>query len=46
VYGEPFSGVVSYEGLKEFARPRTFDFLRNGSSIGTIAYDQLSGPMK
>jgi Domain of unknown function (DUF5916)/Carbohydrate family 9 binding domain-like len=42
VYLEPFSGVGTYEGLKEFAKPRTFDFLRYGSSIGTIAYDKLS----
>jgi hypothetical protein len=41
VYLEPFSGVGSYEGLKEFARPRTFDFLRYGSDTGTITYDQL-----
>jgi hypothetical protein len=40
VYLEPFFGVGRYWGFKELARPRTFDFLRYGSDVGTIAYDE------
>jgi len=29
--------VGDYGDLKEFAAPRTFDFLRYGTDIGTIA---------
>jgi hypothetical protein len=37
VYVEPFISVGDYRGLKEFAQPGAFDFLRYGEDVGTIA---------
>lgn len=35
LYAEPFISSGDYRGLKEFARPGGFDFLRYGDDIGT-----------
>ncbi|MDH3205547.1 MAG: carbohydrate binding family 9 domain-containing protein [Gemmatimonadota bacterium] len=37
LYAEPFISSGDYSGLKEFAQPGTFDFLRYGDDIGTIS---------
>ncbi len=42
LYVEPFISVGDYSALKEFARPRAFDFLRYGDDVGTIT-QQASG---
>ena len=39
LYAQPLVSSGRYWGLKEFARPRTFDFMRYGADAGTIAYD-------
>ena len=36
-YVEPFISAGDYSGLKQLAAPRTFDFLRYGQDIGTLA---------
>jgi hypothetical protein len=36
LYAEPFVSVGDYGALKQFARPRTFDFLTYGTDIGTL----------
>ncbi|MFP3948143.1 MAG: DUF5916 domain-containing protein [Longimicrobiales bacterium] len=36
LYAEPFMSSGDYSGLKEFDRPRAFDFLRYGDDTGTI----------
>ena len=38
-YVQPFVSAVRYEGFKEFAAPRTYDFAVYGQDRGTIAYD-------
>ncbi len=40
VYTQPLIGSGRYPTIKEFARPRAFDFLVYGRDIGTIAYDE------
>jgi hypothetical protein len=42
VYAQPLLSTGRYWNLKEFARPRTFDFTRYGIDGGTIAYDAAS----
>ncbi len=37
LYVEPFISVGQYRHLKELAAPRTFDFLRYGTDVGTIS---------
>jgi hypothetical protein len=37
LYAEPFISAGDYSGLKEFARPGSFDFLRYGEDVGTVA---------
>jgi hypothetical protein len=39
LYAEPFISVGDYRGLKEFARPGAFDFLRYGDDVGTSSQD-------
>jgi hypothetical protein len=39
LYAQPLVSSGRYWGLKEFARPRTFEFTRYGTDAGTIAYD-------
>lgn len=39
IFMQPLVSVGHYEGFKEFARPRTFDFTRFGVDRGTLAYD-------
>jgi hypothetical protein len=36
LYVEPFLSAGDYRGLKQFARPGAFDFLRYGEDIGTL----------
>ncbi|RPJ64747.1 MAG: hypothetical protein EHM24_22145, partial [Acidobacteria bacterium] len=40
VYTQPLIGSGRYPTIKEFARPRSFDFYAYGRDIGTIAYDE------
>ncbi len=42
LYAQPFASSGSYGQLKEFARPRTFDFVRYGVDKGTLV-DQGDG---
>jgi hypothetical protein len=37
LYAEPFISAGDYRGLMQFAAPGTFDFLRYGDDIGTLA---------
>ena len=39
VYMQPLVSVGNYDGFKELARPRTFDFVRYGIDAGALAYD-------
>jgi hypothetical protein len=39
VYMQPLLATGNYSGFKELARPRTYDFLRYGSDIGTLSFD-------
>ena len=39
LYAQPLLSSGRYWNLKEFARPRTFEFARYGTDVGTIAYD-------
>jgi hypothetical protein len=39
VYMQPLVSVGDYDGFKELARPRTFDFIRFGIDRGALAYD-------
>lgn len=42
-YGQPFVATGDYEGFKELARPRSFEFLRYGKDGGsTLAFDAAS----
>jgi len=43
LYAQPLVGAGRYSGLKEFARPATFDFLKYGIDAGTLAYDTDGG---
>lgn len=40
VYMQPLISVGDYWGFKEFARPKTYSFLRYGQDIGRISSDQ------
>jgi hypothetical protein len=43
-YAQPFVATGDYEGFKELARPRSFEFLRYGKDgASTLAYDQAAG---
>lgn len=42
VYAQPLLSSGRFSTLKEFARPRTFDFTRYGIDAGTIGYDAAS----
>ena len=39
IYAQPLLSSARYWNLKEFARPRTFEFARYGADVGAIAYD-------
>ncbi|HSH75604.1 MAG TPA: DUF5916 domain-containing protein, partial [Longimicrobiales bacterium] len=39
LYLEPFISSGDYRGLKEFARPRAFDFLRYGEDVGSVTQE-------
>jgi len=40
-YAQPFVATGDYDGFKELARPRSFEFVRYGEDGGsTLAYDQ------
>lgn len=39
MYAQPFLSSGDYEGLKELHAPRTFQFARYGSEMGTVARD-------
>ena len=39
VYMQPLVSVGDYEGFKELARPRSYDFIRYGVDQGTVTYD-------
>jgi hypothetical protein len=39
VFAQPLVSVGDYDNFKELARPRTFDFLSYGATVGEIAYD-------
>ena len=39
IYLQPLISVGRYDGFKELALPRTFDFVRYGADAGTIAHD-------
>lgn len=42
LYMQPLLATGDYEGFKEFARPRTFDFLEYGTAGSTLTYDALA----
>ncbi len=42
LYAQPLLSSGRYWSLKEFARPRTFEFARYGTDVGTIAYDGVA----
>jgi hypothetical protein len=42
VYMQPLVSVGDYAGFKQFARPRTFDFLEFGRDAGVIHYDDAT----
>ena len=39
VYAQPLLATGRYWGFKQLARPRSFDFLRYGTDIGTVTFD-------
>jgi hypothetical protein len=41
VYMQPLVSVGHYTGFKQFARPRTFDFIALDASPGSLAYDPV-----
>jgi hypothetical protein len=43
VYMQPLVSVGDYDGFKELARPRTFDFVRYGEDSGSVSFDPVSG---
>jgi hypothetical protein len=42
VFMQPLLATGDYSGFKELARPRTYDFLRYGTDIGTLSFDPLT----
>ena len=42
LYMQPLLATGDYEGFKEFARPRTFDFLEYGTGGSTLTYDGVA----
>ena len=42
VYMQPLVSVGQYTGFKQFARPRTFDFIPLDSPPGSLTYDQAT----
>jgi Domain of unknown function (DUF5916)/Carbohydrate family 9 binding domain-like len=42
IYMQPLVSVGDYDGFKELARPRTFDFVQFGKDSGSIDYDRLA----
>lgn len=43
-YAQPYVATGDYEGFKELARPRSFDFVRYGvDGASTLAFDEGSG---
>jgi hypothetical protein len=42
VFAQPLLAVGDYEGFKELARPRTYDFTQYGTAGGTLAYDSVA----
>jgi hypothetical protein len=42
VYLQPLVSVGNYDGFKELARPRTFDFVRFGQHRGAVTHDAES----
>ncbi|NJD19299.1 MAG: carbohydrate binding family 9 domain-containing protein [Gemmatimonadetes bacterium] len=43
-YAQPYIATGDYEGFKELARPRSFEFVRYGQDgASTLAYDQSQG---
>ena len=42
LYAQPLVSSGRYWGLKEFSRPRAFDFTTYGTDAGTVAYDGAS----
>ena len=42
VYLQPLVSVGDYDGFKELARPRTFDFVHYGQDGGTLSYAPVS----
>lgn len=43
VYAQPLVSVGDYTGYKELAQPRTFDFFRYGTDVGTISKNPDNG---
>ncbi len=43
VYAQPLLSVGDYTGYKELAQPRTFDFSRYGTDVGTISNSPENG---
>jgi hypothetical protein len=41
VYMQPLVSVGRYDGFKELARPRTYDFVRFGQDRGTVVHDPV-----
>jgi hypothetical protein len=39
VFMQPLLATGDYSGFKELARPRTYDFLRYGTDIGSLSFD-------
>jgi hypothetical protein len=42
VFMQPLLATGDYGGFKELARPRTYDFLRYGTDVGTLSFDPLT----
>jgi hypothetical protein len=42
LFAQPLLAVGDYDGFKELARPRTYDFTQYGATAGTIGYDSLA----
>ncbi len=42
VYAQPLISVGRYQGFKQLARPRTYEFQRYGIDVGTIGFDPAS----
>jgi hypothetical protein len=39
VYMQPLLATGDYSGFKELARPRSYDFLRYGTDVGSLSFD-------